>query len=114
MEELYLLMVQLRESVKLLHFQTTDYSVHKITDDYLVKYDELFDTFWEVMQSDKFRVNFKANQSLDIINIRSYDMLQPILDQVLNKLYKITGPAKVSAETLIEETHIFKYLLSFK
>lgn len=107
-------MVQVRESVKLLHFQTTDYSVHKITDQYLVAYDPLFDKFWEVIQSDKFRVTFKEDQALKITNIRSYDKLQPMLDAMLSQLAKVTGSAKVTAETLMEETNTFKYLLSFK
>ncbi len=116
MEKLYCDMVALRESIKLLHFQTTNYNVHKITDQYLIVYDQLFDTFWEVKQSNKFRITLKAGMSISIRNVRTYDDLSPVLTNVIDALSGISAddPSYVSAGAIIEEAEKFKYLLTFR
>lgn len=109
-------MVTLREQVKLLHFQTKSLNVHTTTDAFITDYDLLFDAFWEVFQSNDFRIEFKSNVVISLRNVSKPTDLYPLLSKVEKKLaiFTSTSPAKVSAENLVERINRFKYLLSFK
>lgn len=107
-------MVSLREHIKLLHFQTIHYSIHKITDDFLKTYDELFDTFWEAKQSNRFRVLIDRSASINIVNVRNYDDLAPELDYVEKELRWEREEAVIpSRDALLEAIAKFRYLVTF-
>lgn len=120
--ELYLNMTELRCRLKLLHFQTTNYNIHKIVDKFLTDFDNLFDTFWEVYQSDKFRIKLsysKQATTIHLTNTRTLKDLTPILTIVITQLNRIANNSKsskgvkVSAENLLESIDQFAYLLTF-
>lgn len=113
-QPLYLSMVTLREQIKLLHFQTINYSVHKITDDFLKTYDELFDTFWEAKQSSKFRVIIEGTPTIKMVNVRSFEQLNPELTHVESLLSREDTPAVIpSRDALLESIAKFRYLITF-
>lgn len=118
---LYLNMVQLRESIKLLHFQTKLFSLHKITDQFLVTYDELFDTFWESIQQGDFRIQFDSSNSLQFYlqNYRTYDDIAPLLKIVELGLKHtrqngLDEGTTAAADNLKEALNKFNYLLTFQ
>jgi len=85
-EQLYKSMLELDIAVKLLHFQTTSYDIHKITDAFLLTYRTLFDAFWEVFQTNKFRISFKTSIPMQLNNVRSLKDLEPITAKVAKLL----------------------------
>jgi hypothetical protein len=112
-QNLYIEMVSLREHIKLLHFQTTNYALHKATDQFLETYDDLFDTFWETKQASKFRV-LLTNASLTLNNVRTYNELQPLIKTVEKLLLKESDPAvATSRDSLLEAVAQFSYLITF-
>ena len=114
MENLYKVMVQYREIIKLFHFQSLTFAQHKTSDMLLEKYDDLFDKFWEVYQGINGRINIKSfiitigkskdtiHETNNLINhINMFDFnnhtdLQNIRDDLLSIL------------------HQYLYLLTFK
>lgn len=116
MEALYADMISLREHTKLLHFQTKSLTVHTTTDAFITDFDLLSDAFWEVFQSNDFRLNFSKPVTITLKNISKPNELLPILKKVEKKLTVFTSnsPARVSADNLLERINRFKYLLTFK
>lgn len=110
-------MVTLRESVKLLHFQTTSYAIHKISDQFLTTYDDLSDTFWESVQQNKFRVNLEKSETIRLHNVRNYDEISPLLNTVTRGLSRVSvsldSGSRAAADNLIEAINKFEYLLTF-
>ncbi len=107
-------MVSLREHIKLLHFQTTKYSVHKASDTFLSRYDELFDKFWEVSQSNKYRILLSGSTNITLCNTRSYDDLQPLLQGVTEQLQSVTDLALAAIrDEILGEISQFSYLMTF-
>ncbi len=112
-QNLYVEMVSLREHIKLLHFQTSNYALHKATDTFLKTYDGLFDIFWETKQSSKYRV-ILTNARLTLNNVRTYDELQPLLNNVESLLHEESDPALLtSRDSLLESIAQFRYLITF-
>ena len=110
---LYVDMVSLREHLKVLHFQTNNYGVHKTVDTFLTTYDALFDRFWETAQSDKFRITLDG-AILKFNNIRSYDDLEPLLKTVLNGISAVTERGLLNVcDELAEAIQQFAYLMTF-
>lgn len=110
----YLNMVLLREQIKLLHFQTKVYSIHKATDKFLETYDALFDTFWETSQSNKYRILLEENSTITLRNTRTYEELEPFLNQVETDLSGVKEAALATArDSILEAIAQFKYLISF-
>ena len=111
--ELYVEMASLREHIKLLHFQTKQYSVHKTSDSFLTKYDELFDKFWETAQSNKFKVLITTS-SIQLKNMRSFEDLKPLLNKITNLLENVTESYLVAVrDELLGEISQFYYLMTF-
>jgi hypothetical protein len=115
MESLYLKMFGLREQLKLLHFQTTVYSVHKTTDAFLIEYDALLDSFWETLQKDGPRITLSdTGASLVLQNVRSYAGLQPIIDDVIGTIMANSDSLPSGErDTMLDSLNKFKYLMSF-
>lgn len=114
-QDLYTSMVSLREHVKLLHFQTTHYAVHKATDKFLTEYDDLFDTFWESKQAGNFRVILGGTQTIKLNNARTYEELEPVLTRALNHIQSETEDRVIpSRDALIELIAKFQYIMTFK
>lgn len=114
---LYTSMVSLRNYVKILHFQTQKYNIHKLTDDFLEEYDSLFDTFWEAIQSNQFRISFKKNigYSFHDVNEESIHIyLNQVYDLLSESMESFHPAARISAENIIEYIDIFRYLLTFE
>lgn len=113
--KLYIDMVALRAQIKLLHFQTKSYAVHKATDAFTETYDALFDTFWEVLQSNGKRIKLSSSgSSIQLTNESTPAKLVKMLDSVARRLSAVKeGFARVSADNLVEAFEQFKYLLTF-
>jgi hypothetical protein len=106
-------MVSLREHLKLLHFQTTKYAIHKASDDFLSTYDELFDKFWETAQSNKYRV-ILSTENLELSNIKTYNDLEPLLNKVTELLDSVAESYLVAVrDELLSEINQFAYLMTF-
>ena len=113
-QRLYVDMVTLREGLKLLHFQTHNYGVHKTVDDFLERYDDLFDRFWETAQRDKFRLNLNSAR-VELNNIRSYEELSPLLEEVSQGLATISDRSLSNVcDEMAEAIAQFGYLMSFQ
>lgn len=117
MEKLLEIMISYRESLKLFHFQTSQFSYHKITDDIIKEYDELFDKFWEVYQGIYGKLNINnmncqvkgwnkqmcIKDTTELINILNY-INEKVLTIKLNNI----------KEEIVDLLYKFQYLLQFK
>lgn len=108
-------MFGLREQLKLLHFQTTLYAVHKATDAFLIEYDALLDSFWETLQKDGPRITLPdAGAHMLLYNVRSYADLQPIINDVIGALVSNHDALPAGErDTMLDSLNKFKYLMSF-
>jgi hypothetical protein len=52
LNKLYQYLTEIRETVKLYHFQCKTYSEHKASDEFINKFDDLYDTLLEIYQGE--------------------------------------------------------------
>lgn len=114
MNSLYEIMVTYRENLKLFHFQSKKFAQHKASDETLVKYDSLFDEFWEVYQGSYGRINIKRTT----ITIENNDIKKSIentkfLMDVLTNFNKLPNLLLNIRDEIIDTLSKFLYLLSF-
>ena len=113
MEELYKIMVEYRETIKLFHFQCKRFSQHKASDRLIEEFDKLFDKFFELYQGKLGRLQIK-NINLTIksnTKEQTQDNTLFLID-ILHKLTLNNDLANIRDE-IIGELHQYLYLLSF-
>ena len=111
------LLLQFRTHIKMFHWQTTQFSYHKISDELLSSIDELTDKFVETgLGLLNIRPNI-INNSISLTNVTREILLEQI-NQVVNilrqstKLMENTEIATIRDEILIVIAKA-KYLMSF-
>jgi hypothetical protein len=71
--EIIILMMTIRDQIKIYHWQTMSYPRHKATDNLVDKLDKSIDTFVEVFLGKYGRPNFKKTASIKIHNFHDKD-----------------------------------------
>jgi hypothetical protein len=111
---LYPIMVQYRENLKLFHFTSKRYSEHKASDDALSKFDSKFDEFWEQYQGQTGRINIKSGTSIKLILYSHEELIMET-----SKLIKILEDIPIDynlanvRDEIVGLLYNFIYLLSF-
>ena len=69
-------LMNILNNVKMFHWKTTSYSIHKATDDLYHKLNEYIDEFTEILLGKKRNINVKRGNVLDygIINLEDYSL----------------------------------------
>ena len=109
--------LQLRNNIKMYHWQTKSFPYHKISDDLLSTIDLLSDKFVETLLG-RMNTRPNINSSIEIQNI-SDDLFKKILDKAndyltndLNIINNFTDLMNIRDE-IIGEINKTKYLLTF-
>ena len=71
--EIIILMMTIRDQIKIYHWQTMSYPRHKTTDELVDKLDKSIDKFVEVFIGKYGRPNFKKTASIKVHNFRDKD-----------------------------------------
>ena len=115
--EIICFFLQLRNDIKMYHWQTKSYPYHKISDDLLSTIDLLSDKFVETLLG-RMGTRPNMNSSIEIQNI-SDDLFKDILDKAINYLTNdlniinnFTDLMNIRDE-IIGEINKTKYLLTF-
>lgn len=117
MDTIAILFIKHRTIMKLYHFQTDKYSAHKTSDEYLTKFDELFDKFMEVGQGSYGKLCL-GPFDLKMCKI-SDDTIIPILKKFIETCYSINNMCGNNSELLAIRDEIVAnakqliYLLTF-
>ena len=105
--------------IKMLHFQTTKYGVHKTLDDYLSKFNSLFDKFMEVSQGvinrrlNNKNININVNMLSDNSIIEYIDnFIKIVLNDMVENFTDNKGVIAIRDE-MVAEAELLKYLLTF-
>jgi hypothetical protein len=102
--------------IKMIHFQTNQYSIHKSSDDYYTSLNINFDKFIEVSQGIFGKTTFSNIQ----INTIEFNNICSILDNFIQLLIQMERFCKEHSDLLNilgemkADTNQFKYLLTFK
>lgn len=108
--KLYHAMTRLREQVKLLHFQTHSYAVHKATDWFVSEYDQALDVFWETYQGSGARIkNIPAINLQDTTDITDIEPLLSLVVELLRPVRK----AMAARDNIVDLIEQFRYMLTF-
>ncbi len=116
MEDLYKIMVEYRETMKLFHFQCDTYAQHKASDSTLEKFDDLFDKFFECYQGKYGRLNIS---NIDI-KIKKTSELQTkeetlfLIDVLKNSNFNKDYDLLNIRDEIIGDLNQYLYLLTFK
>ena len=115
--EIICFFLQLRNDIKMYHWQTKSFPYHKISDDLLSTIDSLSDKFVETLLG-RMDTRPNMNSSIEIKNI-SDDLFKEILDKAidfltndLNIINNFTDLMNIRDE-IIGEINKTKYLLTF-
>jgi hypothetical protein len=107
-------------AVKMSHFQTESYAVHKETDAYLLIFSPLFDRFMEVLQGSLSKVKVKKLECEDIIVPDSADDLighlryfRKTLHDLCKDMKGLPGLMAVRDELMSNAEQLI-YVLTFK
>jgi uncharacterized protein YdcH (DUF465 family) len=121
LSEILLIFLDVRNCVKLYHFQTELYSTHKISDSFLTNFDSLFDKFMEVLQGKtNTRISFEKNTDITIRNMKKNKDILDVIDAFQEIIQSANFEKGLSTDLLnirdeiLSEINQFKYLLSFK
>lgn len=104
--------------IKMLHFQTSFYGVHKASDEYLSKFSDEFDKFCEVVQSIQPKFDFQ-NLKLDIDIPNDMNIVNELENYIKNlknvqKYFSKYSEVNNIVDEMLGNARNFKYLLSFK
>tara|TARA_R110001632_G_scaffold82498_1_gene183132 strand:+ start:84 stop:440 length:357 start_codon:yes stop_codon:yes gene_type:complete len=103
-------------AMKMFHFQTKIYSHHIVVDTYLTKYEQNFDKFMEIAQSD---ARLKIKEISLKINLSNDKNIDSHLNKILIFLRNIKIENELSLELatirddMIGEIQRLKYLMNF-
>jgi hypothetical protein len=116
LNKLYQHLTEVRENAKLYHFQCKTYSEHKASDEFVEKYDNLYDTLLEIFQGElnkritgvsfNMKINGNMSKSKMIKYMKDFKMMLISLTGHTNDFYNIR-------DELLVITNRFLYLLSF-
>ena len=120
MHEIVQPMMEFRGQIKLYHWKTSSFSRHKGTDNFLEKYDKIFDEFVEVMSGsrnekvhDNFTVSYKK-----LTDITAENYVIKFRDWVKNKLPTLLYEHETDLMNLKDEilanTNRLLYLMRLK
>jgi hypothetical protein len=116
LNKLYQYLTEIRETTKLYHFQCKTYSEHKASDEFINKYDDLYDTLLEIFQGelDKRITGVSFNLKIDS-NITKTKMIKYMKDfkMLLISLTGHTNDFYNIRDEILVITNRFLYLLSF-
>lgn len=104
--------------IKMFHFQTKLYGAHKASDDYLSKYEDNLDKFFEVAQGvfgklecKKMKIEFDTLDEFSVNDeIDKFVKILKVLDNQYNKFPELIN----IRDEIVADANQFKYLLTFK
>ena len=115
MNNVYISMVEFRETLKLFHFQCPTFAQHKASDALINSFDEKFDKFWELYQGiyDRLTIN-SFNIIINKKNLKEINKETIELKLMLQFLDLKDLDLSNIRDEIIGELNQFLYLLTFK
>jgi hypothetical protein len=113
---LYQYLTEVRETIKLYHFQCKTYSEHKTSDEFINKFDDLYDTLLEIFQGELNKRISNNIYNLKINSIVSKSKIIKYMKDFKIMLINLNGHSNdfnnIRDEILVI-TNRFLYLLTF-
>ena len=116
-EEITLKFLQVLNIVKLFHWKTLSYAVHKATDDLYSKLNENIDKYVEVMLGeDGSRLQFSSLKCIPTREVTTTKQMKKLADDMKRYLeINVTRPDLLNIrDDIINDLNQFLYLLTFK
>ncbi len=120
-QNLLITFIEFHSTLKLIHFQTSSYGIHKATDKLYKSFGKKYDKFLEVYQGKEGKIPH-LNQTLKIKSIPDKSITSYCKNVIKNLQTATSQTCKVKTNSdlcdilnqMIADIHQFIYLLSFK